>query len=297
MTDNYSLEHLTSRENSLHVENAVEIALKSSLGRRYVWILVEAEEDCSFYKQFFNGKAKVYSVSAQNEKGGYLVVEKFVKEIPNAWPDVKILGIRDADYTKYQSIPYSRPHNIFLTEHRDLEMMMLSFESVKRGLVAWNENFDIKISETGPFARTLGYLRIYNQEKDLSCSFSNAKVSLKSEWNCSDHTMNDLWESSLFRKFENGVKKKCATYAFDEGDFKNFVSEKKLESELVYDVCRGHDFLSLLSLMMIQTQLYNSKTITNKMIESASLDDFKSTTLYNDITLWEREAGVSVVKS
>ena len=297
MTENLSLEHLTSRNDSQHVENSIEITLKTLLGRQYVWVVVEAEEDELFYEKFFNEKVKVYSASARNEKGGYLVVEKFVKEIPNTWPDVKILGIRDADYTKYQAIPYRPPQNILLTQHRDLEMMMLSFESVKRGLVAWNENFDIKISETGPFARTLGYLRIYNQEKDLSCSFSNAKVSLKSEWNCSDHTMNDLWESSLFRKFENGVKKKCATYAFDEGDFKNFVSEKKLESELVYDVCRGHDFLSLLSLMMIQTQLYNSKTITNKMIESSSLDDFKSTTLYNDIALWEREAGVSVVKS
>lgn len=297
MTENLSLEHLTSRNDSQHVENSIEITLKTLLGRQYVWVVVEAEEDELFYEKFFNEKVKVYSASARNEKGGYLVVEKFVKEIPNTWPDVKILGIRDADYTKYQAIPYRPPQNILLTQHRDLEMMMLSFESVKRGLVAWNENFDIKISETGPFARTLGYLRIYNQEKDLSCSFSNAKVSLKSEWNCSDHTMNDLWESSLFRKFENGVKKKCATYAFDEGDFKNFVSEKKLESELVYDVCRGHDFLSLLSLMMIQTQLYNSKTITNKMIESSSLDDFKSTTLYNDIALWESGAGVSVVKS
>ena len=297
MADNYSLKHLASRDDSLHIENAIEIALKSTLGRQYVWVVVEAEEDCSFYNQFFNSNAKVYSASARNKNGGYLVVEKFVREIPNTCSSVKILGIRDADYTRYQAIPYSRPQNVFLTQHRDLEMMMMSFVSVKQGLDAWNENFAERIRNTIPFARTMGYLRIYNQEKSLSCCFSEAKVSLKSEWSEKKHGMNESWDVSLFRKFENGVKKSCETYTFDEDEFKKFVSENKLETELVYDVCRGHDFLSLLSLMMIQTQLYNSKTITNKMIESSSLDDFKSTTLYNDITLWEREAGMSVLKS
>ena len=297
MAENLSLEHLTSRNDSQHIENSIEIALKTLSGRQCVWVVVEAEEDKLFYENFFNGNVEVYSASARNEKGGYIVVEKFVREIPNTWPDVKILGIRDADYTKYQAIPYRTPENVFLTQHRDLEMMMLSFESVKQGLVNWNATFLSKICETEPFARTLGCLRIYNQEKNLSCCFGDSKVSLKSEWNNQSHTMNDSWKSSLYRKFEKGVKRLYETYIFDENDFRTFVASRNLESDLMYDICRGHDFLSLLSLMMIQTNIYTPKTITHEMIKSSSLDDFKRTTLYDDLNLWELNKGVRILKS
>lgn len=295
--NNLSLEYLSSRDDSRHIVNSIEIALKSSLGRQYVWVIVEAEEDFDFYKKFFNDKTKVYSASAQNKKGGYIVVEKFVEEIPKSWPDVKILGIRDADYTKYQEEQYQPPQNIFLTQHRDLEMMMLSFSSACKGLERWNTQFPNKIDETLPYAKVLGYLRIYNQERNLSCMFRNAKVSLKSEWNDDLHQMNDDWESSLQEKFENGVKCKLPTFAFDLNDYRSFIQMKDLEQESAYDVCRGHDVLSLLSLMMIKTDAYTTKTITNKMIESSSLIDFKQTTLYSSLRVWEQQLGKIILKS
>lgn len=295
--NNLSLEYLSSRDDSRHIVNSIEIALKSSLGRQYVWVIVEAEEDFDFYKKFFNDKTKVYSASAQNKKGGYIVVEKFVEEIPKSWSDVKILGIRDADYTKYQEEQYQPPQNIFLTQHRDLEMMMLSFSSACKGLERWNTRFPNKIDETLPYAKVLGYLRIYNQERNLSCMFRNAKVSLKSEWNDDLHQMNDDWESSLQEKFENGVKCKLPTFAFDLNDYRSFIQMKDLEQESAYDVCRGHDVLSLLSLMMIKTDAYTTKTITNKMIESSSLIDFKQTTLYSSLRVWEQQLGKIILKS
>lgn len=295
--NNLSLEYLSSRDDSRHIENSIEIALKSSLGRQYVWVIVEAEEDFDFYKKFFNDKTKVYSASAQNKKGGYIVVEKFVEEIPKSWSDVKILGIRDADYTKYQEEQYQPPQNIFLTQHRDLEMMMLSFSSACKGLERWNTQFPNKIDETLPYAKVLGYLRIYNQERNLSCMFRNAKVSLKSEWNDDLHQMNDDWESSLQEKFEKGVKCKLPTFAFDLNDYRSFIQMKDLELESAYDVCRGHDVLSLLSLMMIKTDAYTTKTITNKMIESSSLIDFKQTTLYSSLRVWEQQLGKIILKS
>jgi len=295
--NNLSLEYLSSRDDSRHIENSIEIALKSSLGRQYVWVIVEAEEDFDFYKKFFNDTTKVYSASAQNKKGGYIVVEKFVEEIPKSWSDVKILGIRDADYTKYQEEQYQPPQNIFLTQHRDLEMMMLSFSSACKGLERWNTQFPNKIDETLPYAKVLGYLRIYNQERNLSCMFRNAKVSLKSEWNDDLHQMNDDWESSLQEKFENGVKCKLPTFAFDLNDYRSFIQMKDLELESAYDVCRGHDVLSLLSLMMIKTDAYTTKTITNKMIESSSLIDFKQTTLYSSLRVWEQQLGKIILKS
>lgn len=295
--NNLSLEYLSSRDDSRHIVNSIEIALKSSLGRQYVWVIVEAEEDFDFYKKFFNDKTKVYSASAQNKKGGYIVVEKFVEEIPKSWPDVKILGIRDADYTKYQEEQYQPPQNIFLTQHRDLEMMMLSFSSACKGLERWNTQFPNKIDETLPYAKVLGYLRIYNQERNLSCMFRNAKVSLKSEWNDDLHQMNDDWESSLQEKFENGVKCKLPTFAFDLNDYRSFIQMKDLEQESAYDVCRGHDVLSLLSLMMIKTDAYTTMTITNKMIESSSLIDFKQTTLYSSLRVWEQQLGKIILKS
>lgn len=295
--NNLSLEYLSSRDDSRHIVNSIEIALKSSLGRQYVWVIVEAEEDFDFYKKFFNDKTKVYSASAQNKKGGYIVVEKFVEEIPKSWSDVKILGIRDADYTKYQEEQYQPPQNIFLTQHRDLEMMMLSFSSACKGLERWNTQFPNKIDETLPYAKVLGYLRIYNQERNLSCMFRNAKVSLKSEWNDDLHQMNDDWEASLQEKFENGVKCKLPTFAFDLNDYRSFIQMKDLEQESAYDVCRGHDVLSLLSLMMIKTDAYTTKTITNKMIESSSLIDFKQTTLYSSLRVWEQQLGKIILKS
>lgn len=72
---------------------------------------------------------------------------------------------------------------------------------------------------------------------------------------------------------------------------------KDLEQESAYDVCRGHDVLSLLSLMMIKTDAYTTKTITNKMIESSSLIDFKQTTLYSSLRVWEQQLGKIILKS
>lgn len=67
-------------------------------------------------------------------------MESIISELYDEETDLRLLGIRDCDYTRYDEY-YSVPDNVFLTDYRDIEMMMFVAPSVLQGLRDWNEEF------------------------------------------------------------------------------------------------------------------------------------------------------------
>lgn len=281
---------LQSLQNTVREPSGTKAAIRQSLmsyaGLRVVWVVVEAEEDVDVYEKFMQPDSTVVKTS-ESETGhkGHANLEKIVREIKEEQPRAHILGIRDSDYTRYVK-GYEPPENIFLTDRRDLEMMLLEAESVKQALCAWAPAYDDAFAKCIPICRHFGHLRIYNHLADLSVKFHDYLRPSKF-WNYKQQAVSPTWELDSTAKFVELSGGKCT-----EADVKAFITTHKLENEDLYDICRGHDLLKLLSLTLVDVRTYSVPAIMNKMTESYMLEDFKTTRLYTSILAWQVNEGV-----
>ena len=269
--------------------SAIRQALMSSAGLRVSWVIVEAEEDVAVYEKFMQRESTVVKTSEDSAgRKGYANLEIIVREVKEEEPKAHIMGVRDADYSRYKE-RCTVPANIFLTDRRDLEMMLLEAKSVRQALKEWIPKFEEALDKSIPICRLFGYFRIYNDVFNLDVKFHDfLKTSLF--WNYNQHALFDGWEKHCTDVFVSHVKGGCT-----EEDVKAFVHTLSLCQEDFYDICRGHDVLHLLSLTLIQEHIYSETNIMTKMSEAYSLDDFKTTRLYTSIKVWEAVEGVSVL--
>ena len=108
-------------------------------------------------------------------------------------------------------------------------------------------------------------------------------------WDFNQHCIAEGWEEDSTAKFVALAGEKCTA-----ADVSAFIASHSLENESLYDICRGHDLLKLLSQALVYIQ-YKVENITAKMIEAYSLDDFKSTRLYASIQAWQEAEGVTAL--
>lgn len=270
-------------------KSAIRQALMSPAGLRVAWVVVEAEEDVAVYEKFMQPDSTVVKTS-EGETGhkGYANVEHIVREIKKEVPSAYIMGIRDTDYTRYKD-GYEIPANIFLTDRRDLEMMLLEAESVKQALRAWAPAYEEAFAKCIPVCRHFGYLRIYNELSDFSVKFHD-NLHPNKYWDYKQQALVTSWEQDSTDKFAQLSGGGCTAQ-----DVKAFVTTHKLEDENLYDICRGHDLLKLLSLSLIDVQTYSVKAILNKMTEAYTMEDFKATRLYASIQTWQITEGVTAL--
>ncbi len=270
-------------------KSAILLALKSLAGLRKSWVVVEAEEDLAVYEKFMCPDTTVVKTS-EDETGhrGYANVESIVCEIKQEVPVAHIMGIRDADYSRFK-VGYTVPENIFLTDRRDLEMTLLESESVKQALRAWTPAYDEAFAKCIPVCRYFGYMRIYNEVTNLTVAFHDHLRTTKF-WDYQQQAVKATWEQDCTAKFVELSEGKCAV-----ADVKSFVITYKLEEQNLYDVCRGHDLLQLLSLTLVDVQTYSVANIMARMTEAYTLKDFKATRLYASILAWQTAEGVTAV--
>ncbi len=269
-------------------KSAIKQALRSISGIGTSWVVVESEDDAALYFRFMRSESTIVKTS-NDEKGrkGCSNVEIIVREIKDEEPKAHIMGIRDADYTPYVTT-YIQPENIFLTDRRDLEMLLLESPSVIQKLKELTPCFDDALAKSIPICRMFGYLRICNEVEQLSVRFHEQLRPAK-YWDFKTHTMKPNWEELCKDSFISLTKGNYSHSSFD-----SFITSHSLEKEDDYDVCRGHDVLSVLSLHLIQS-CYSADHLMAKMIVSYSLDDFKSTKLYASIIDWQTREGVVVI--
>lgn len=267
-------------------KSAIRQALMSPAGLRVVWAVVEAEEDVAVYEKFMQPDSTVVRTSeSETGRKGYANVETIVQEVKEEEPRAHIMGIRDADYSRFE-VDYTVPENIFLTDRRDLEMMLLESESVKQALRGWTPAFDEAFGKCIPVCRHFGYLRIYNEVNDLSVKFHD-NLRPNKYWDFQQQAVTATWEQNSTAKFVELSEGKCTA-----ADVKAFITTHKLENENLYDICRGHDLLKLLSLTLVDVQTYSVSAFMNKMTAAYTLDDFKATQLYASIIAWQTAEGV-----
>ena len=267
-------------------KSAIRQAMMSPAGMRTAWVVVEAEDDYAVYSKFMNPDTTVVKTSEDNEgRRGYANVEIIVEEIREEVPQAHIIGIRDADYSKYEE-GFSVTDNVFLTDRRDLEMMLLEAESVHQALKEWMSGFEEKLDTCFPICRHFGYLRIYNDVLELSIRFHD-NLRTSQFWDYSTQSLVTGWRERCTERFVALANGQCTTASLEA-----FITSKLLSEESVYDICRGHDLLRLLSLTMIDVQTYSVPHIMAKMTAAFSLEDFKNTVLYENIQSWQESDGV-----
>lgn len=271
-------------------KSTIKQALHSIGGAQRIWCVVEAPDDVKVYERFFDKAVSILPSDDEEGRRSCRNVESIVSKLYNEERNISLLGIRDCDYTRYDE-NYVTPDHVFLTDCRDIEMMMFNAPSVIDGLKVWNAEFPGKIETCARVERYLGYLRIYNDLRQLSCIFRDKLTKVSLVWDFSTHSIKSDYRKNLFDAF-----KKACTVNVTEEDFNCFVEEKQLEEEPYVNVCRGHDMFHLLPTMMIQQEYSEKKVIWKHMVESYSCSDFSNTHLYNAIKVWANTRNLVIFK-
>lgn len=264
-----------------HTKAVIQAALRSPRGVNKVWCIVEAEDDQRVYEKFFDPNV-LCVLSSEDEDGRKSChnVEKIVQDLHIEENNPKVFGIRDKDYTHFD-ISYIKPANVFLTDNRDLEMMMYSAPSVVAGLEIWHHDFPMRIGESMDKCRYLGGLRIYNEVKQCNCKFQGNINKVSLIWDYNTQSIRPDYRANLLSKFQQNIQ-----HTVTEKDIEKFFISYRLDTISSYDLCQGHDVGGLLRAMMKSAPYNRQKELFNKMTEAYSLSDFQHTQLYKDINIW-----------
>ncbi len=255
--------------------------MKSRAGESRVWCVVEASEDRSVYEKFFSSD-DIVIMTSEDDKGrrGCGNVEIIVRDLNAEFDNIKLFGIRDKDYTRFDK-SYILARNVFLTDCRDIEMMLLSMTSVRNVLSSW----DNQLEGCKQVAREIAYLRIYNQVYRTSCMFRDIiKASLFIE--DSSHTFKADCLTKLFEYY----KLSCGI-DIDYQEVLNLIKTEKLAILPDSEICRGHDVIKLLQ-WILSSPRYSEKEIFKLMVSAVSEEDIQSLQLYQDISSWFAKRGL-----
>ncbi len=273
-----------------YTKDSIKAAMKSPMGEEIVWCVVEAPDDIAVYGKFFDAATVKLQPSDIDGRRGCRNVETIVAELHNEVEDIKLFGIRDADYTRYTS-SYVAPANVFLTDDRDVEMMMLKSSSVSTTLT--EHDFSNKINDAVSAVRYLGYLRIFNEVEQIGCPFRNKVAKTSLMWCGRSKRLKPDYKTGQFNEFKPYCDAKSGHSVTSE-EISAWISSHALDSEPSSNICRGHDAVKLLSCMMTGTAFIDKTILQKHITDSYSFDDFSTTRLYSDISAWAAAAGVAV---
>ena len=266
---------------------SLKLALQSESGLSKVWVIVEGKGDVAVFSRLFSSSTITVKQGVDDQgNGGYANVENIVNYVVSGNPNANVFGIRDKDYTQYLSPPRSIPDHIFLTDRRDLEMMLSESPSVRREFASI-DGFDQAERKVMPVLRYLGYQRIYIGCHNMLCDFIGV-VKVSKVWDFNTHDLLADWKQNC----DEGLQAKMNV---TQDQMSQFIEEKGLEQENDFDVCRGHDYVGYVSRALINTAKYSEEYLSNTMYDNYSLQDFKSTNLCASILAWQNERGVLVV--
>lgn len=274
-----------------YTKSVIKAGLRTEKGRSRVWVVVEDDDDKVVYSRFMRTDDNVSIMPSLAEDGskGCKNVESIVSEIKAEEGCRLIFGIRDKDYIEFGTVPYPLPEDVFVTDCRDIEMMMFAADSVRKALREWNDEIDRVLSEYGEVIRWFGYMRVCNYRYNLGCSFKK-KVRIRTTVDLDSRILYPDWKESSISVFLGNCN-----LSFTLSEFHRTISELNLDNESCYNICQGHDVLKLLQYIIGHTDKYDEKSIRRKMVDSYSQDDFSESELYRSIASWSAERDISVL--
>ena len=254
----------------------IPLLVRTAKGSQMTYVIVESEYDQLIYNKFFDlQQVHIFtsSIVEKNYQESCTCVEDIVYQVAQTIENVTLLGIRDTDYTAFNST-YSHPANMFRTDAHDIEMMMFDCDEVKMELRK-NTGFDTYFAKSVSIARKIGFYCLVNDVRHLGFSF---KKNLKYDQLLECHT-GDLLPGAL-NSFASTFFVAVSNYTVN--DFETLKIAHQTTNDSV--ICRGHDVITLLA-------NYLKNRITKKEIELAlavyyAFTTFQSTALYAGISRW-----------
>lgn len=253
----------------------IPLAVSSPIGQSIVWIIVEDEYDKLVYQKFFTANNHIFTSikSTTDSSRGYKNVEEIVDQISTT-TNAYIFGIRDADYTSFNP-SYIPKDNVFLTDARDIEMMMFECDDVKKEFCdKYNDYTNIyKLSIS--ISKEIGFYRAFNDVNEVGFSF---KKKLKFDFLRDINNRDDLkvvidYLSELFSQNVVG-------YSTD--DFSTFKHSNSSKQSFI--LCQGHDVIRILATLL--PQQIKKESLENDLLTYYSSSCFSSSALFRDIESW-----------
>ena len=266
----------------------IRLSLRSDVGSKIVWILVEGEDDCKIYPKFFDEtKASIEFVNGGKDQL-IIALNTLTKETK------QVIGIQDADFLHIDK-NYPAVTNLFYTDYHDIEMTMLKEDIVWENLLA-----EYKLQGRLPEIQTnilnelqfISYIRYYNEINTMSINFKEIafRVDIDSDSNIHikiDDLINELNLRSPNKR--NPVEERVI----------NEFTRTNASLD-IYQLGNGHDLIKLLTLR-IKSAKNNLNIKTDNIAQSIRqiyrLADFQKTKLYFSICDWQAKHGYAILKN
>lgn len=254
-------------------ESTIRQASRSKQKDSIVWIVAEGDDDAELYGRMYDDFfVRALPSTIKKGKNSCVNVEKIVANILDNIA-INIIGIRDKDYTPFTG--YTRPQNIFLTDRRDIEMQIIESK--------WNKiNSHITsnvINDIITYSKQVGLYRIFNDREDLGFSFDSLCVN--DYWDFSLKQLKSGWQTQLEGFFFNGIVSRRSVTQLKQM-YSMFVHRLNVANLNYYDICQGHDFVSLLKGLGSNVL----SKLDKELFKWYSKSDYNSTQLASDINRW-----------
>jgi hypothetical protein len=260
--------------------STIKLGVKSPVGKNRLWIIVEADDDVSLYKKLFNSQNTqvLSSRREENNNCGCTNLLIIVESILSEGITDRIIGIRDRDCIFFKEPHHQLPQNIFVTDARDLEMMLLKSKNVQMEFNKQYNTFNVHFSKSLGTARKIGCLHIHNQVYDCKCDFHVA-TSWQKLLDARSGDLVNNWKQILIDAFNAN---NTTSTILDVNQYDSISDNYQSIDD--YEICQGHDVVTLLA-NYIKHNL-SKKKIHFILIEHYSCEDFKKTDLYISINDW-----------
>lgn len=264
--------------------NDIRLSLNSEIGSKIVWILVEGEDDCRIYPKFFDEtKARVEFV--HGGKGQLTIaLTTLTKETK------QVIGIQDADFLHLRKV-YPTVTNLFYTDYHDIEITMLSFETVRANLFT---EYRISNSQTvwQNILEESSYIAYIRWDNDISGNkilFSGIKFGE----NLSEIKDGKIKLQKQKLLNELNIRSSNKTKELSYADIESFIAINKTTD--ILNLCNGHDIISLLALIVGGQVSY--KELCRHLRLSFTFSLFFKTKLYAQLFDWQTENGYVILKN
>jgi len=266
--------------------------------REKVFVLLEGNTDVKFFRNIFN--ITTTNINRINGK------EKIIKALQILQNEgfIKIIGIKDADFDHLENIIYD-DINIFLTDYADIEIHMIessAFQSLINEFSSENcyeEFLSVLKEKIYNKALLIGYLRWFNERyfKDKNCyilRFEGLNFNSFIEVSNCDFSINE--ENLLLEIISH------SNCQLTKEELEEQISHLKFISNNHLQICNGHDIAKILAYLFNHRNNSEKTNIKQDRIEEAlrlsyNISNFQQTNLYKDLSIWEKQHNIKILKT
>ena len=249
-----------------------------------VFLIVEGHSDKLIYERLVN-KQEVRITIASGKNNAIKALSILEKE-----NFCRVVAVIDADFSRIeQQIPDS--NNLFLTDEHDLEMMLIksaAFDKLlkERGSEEKIAAFSKDIRETLlKLGQEIGKLRLLSLRNKLDLKFEGLKFG-----KLIDKEKLSINIDELIRSIKNHSQK----LSLDEQQIKQDLSVISDENHDPWQLCCGHDFISILAIALCKvlgtksnTNVVKEEDLERELRLAYELSYFYQTQIYTLMINWQ----------